>query len=115
MRDGTEIWVSVGEETDIPLQGARIVRSPVGDVAVFRTAPGCVFATENRCPHKGGPLSEGIVHGESVTCPLHGWVINLRTGLAEGADSGCVPTVPARVEDGKVLLDIAKLGAREAA
>ena len=78
-------------------------------------APGCVFATENRCPHKGGPLSEGIVHGESVTCPLHGWVINLRTGLAEGADSGCVPTVPARVEDGKVLLDIAKLGAREAA
>lgn len=108
-------WVAVGTESDIPLQGARVVRTPAGEVAVFRTAPGCVLATGNTCPHKGGPLSEGIVHGEFVTCPLHNWVINLRTGLAEGADSGCVPTIPARIENGQVLLDVAGLGAREAA
>lgn len=108
-------WIVIGEETDIPLRGARTVRSPAGEVAVFRTAPGCVFATGNVCPHKGGPLSEGIVHGESVTCPLHNWVINLRTGCAEGADSGCVPTIPVRIENGKILLDVSALGAREAA
>ena len=63
---------------------------------MFRTADDRVFAIEDHCPHKGGPLSQGIVHGASVTCPLHNWVISLETGKALGADEGCVRTIPSR-------------------
>jgi nitrite reductase (NADH) small subunit len=81
------------------------VKTAQGCVAVFRTADDQVFATSDRCPHKGGPLSEGIVHGHAVTCPLHNWVFSLETGLAEGADEGAIATYPARVESGRILLD----------
>jgi nitrite reductase (NADH) small subunit len=96
--------VDVGAVDDIPVRGSRVVRSPYGDIAVFRTAGGQVFAMRDRCAHKGGPLSQGIVHGELVTCPLHNWVFSLATGEAQGADKGCVKTVPVRIEKGRVLI-----------
>lgn len=75
-------WIAIGDINDIPLRGARCVRTPTGKIAVFRTAHDEVFAIEDHCPHKGGPLSQGIVHGTAVTCPLHNWVISLETGKA---------------------------------
>ncbi|MEM6890086.1 MAG: nitrite reductase small subunit NirD [Pseudomonadota bacterium] len=107
-------WVDIGALEDIPLRGARKVKTPVGCVAVFRTDETTVFATANSCPHKGGPLFEGIVHGQKVTCPLHNWVFDLETGLAQGSDEGRIPTYPAKVEAGRVLIDATVLGQRAA-
>jgi nitrite reductase [NAD(P)H], small subunit len=101
------VWVDVGALDDIPVRGARVVKTAAGCVAIFRTADNVVHALEDRCPHKGGPLSQGIVHGSSVTCPLHNWVISLSTGEAQGADKGTVRTLPLRVEAGRLLLDFA--------
>ena len=97
--------IDIAALDDIPPQGARVVRTPHGCVAIFRTADDRVFALDDRCPHKGGPLSEGIVHGTSVTCPLHNWVFDMATGQAQGADSGFVGTHPVRVENGRIWLD----------
>ena len=97
--------IDIAALDDIPPQGARVVRTPHGCVAVFRTADDRVFALDDRCPHKGGPLSEGIVHGTSVTCPLHNWVFDMNTGSAQGADQGTVRTYPIRVQQGRVLID----------
>jgi nitrite reductase (NADH) small subunit len=97
-------WLKVGSIDDVPVRGARVVKSPFGCIAVFRTAADEVFAIDDKCPHKGGPLSQGIVHGQSVTCPLHNWVISLKTGEAQGADSGRVKTIPAKLENGGVWL-----------
>ena len=108
-------WIDIGALEDIPTRGARVVKTALGCVAIFRTGEDEVFALEDRCPHKGGPLSEGIVHGASVTCPLHNWVFSLETGLAQGADEGSVPTYPARVDQGRILLDAAQLANRSAA
>ena len=99
-------WVAVGRLEDIPRQGARVVATAQGDIALFRTVDDEVFALPDRCPHKGGPLSQGIVHGRSVTCPLHNWVIELATGEAVAPDHGCVRRIGVRVEDGRVLLDL---------
>ena len=98
-------WIDIGHIDDIPLRGARIVKTPLGCVALFRTAEAEVFAASDRCPHKGGPLSEGIVHGQSVTCPLHNWVFDLNTGQAQGADEGQIATYPVRLEGARILLD----------
>ncbi len=108
-------WIDIAPLTDIPKRGARMVKTAEGCVAVFRTANDEVFALDNACPHKAGPLAEGIVHGKAVTCPLHNWVISLETGEAQGADEGRVATYPARVEDGRILLDRSFLRARVAA
>jgi nitrite reductase (NADH) small subunit len=97
-------WVEIGRIEQIPRRGARCVNSPAGKIAVFRTAEDQVFALENRCPHKGGPLSEGIVHGGAVTCPLHSWVFDLSTGEAQGADEGQVRTFPVSVVDGRIFM-----------
>ncbi len=91
-------WAAIGRLDDIPRRGARCVNSPLGRIAVFRTMDDKVYATEDRCPHKGGPLSQGIVHGGSVTCPLHSQVIALDTGLVQGPDEGRVRTFPVRVD-----------------
>ena len=91
-------WIAIGTLSDIPQRGARCVDTPSGKIAVFRTAEDRVFAIDDHCPHKGGPLSQGIVHGAAVTCPLHNWVISLETGKALGADEGCVRTIPVKVE-----------------
>lgn len=107
--------IDIAALDDIPAQGARVVRTPRGCVAIFRTATDEVFALDDRCPHKGGPLSEGIVHGASVTCPLHNWVFDMATGRAQGADEGRVATYPVRVEGGRILLDADSLGRRSAA
>ena len=109
------LWIDIGALEDIPRRGARTVRTAQGCVAVFRTQDDRVFALDDRCPHKGGPLSDGIVHGAAVTCPLHNWVISLETGLAQGADSGSVATFPARVDGGRVFLDSARMAARRVA
>ncbi|MDF1792680.1 MAG: nitrite reductase small subunit NirD [Thalassobaculaceae bacterium] len=98
-------WIDIGSLDDVPVRGSRVIRSAIGCVAVFRTAADEVFALEDRCPHKGGPLSDGIVHGRSVTCPLHNMVISLETGLAQGADEGEVKTFKVRVEGGRLLVD----------
>jgi nitrite reductase (NADH) small subunit len=108
-------WVDIGPLDAIPMQGARVVKTARGCVAVFRTATNEAFAINDRCPHKGGPLSQGIVHGNTVTCPLHNWVINLATGEAQGADKGKVRTIAIRVEEGRILLDTSALTARRAA
>jgi nitrite reductase (NADH) small subunit len=97
-------WVEIGSIEQIPRRGARCVNTPAGKIAVFRTAEDQVFALENRCPHKGGPLSEGIVHGGAVTCPLHNWVFDLATGEAQGADEGQVRTFPVSVVDGRIFM-----------
>ncbi|WP_137390665.1 nitrite reductase small subunit NirD [Rhodoligotrophos defluvii] len=95
-------WFDVGMLEDIPRRGARCVITPLGRIGVFRTADDRVFAIEDHCPHRGGPLSQGIVHGASVTCPLHNWVISLETGEVQGADQGSVNTIPVRVENGRI-------------
>ena len=102
-------WTDIGAIDDIPERGARVVKTHMGCVAVFRTIDNEVFAIDDACPHKGGPLSEGIVHGRSVTCPLHNMVLRLDTGQAQGADTGSVGTYPVRVEAGRILLDTEKL------
>jgi nitrite reductase (NADH) small subunit len=99
-------WIDVGAVTDVPLRGARRVPTPQGAVAVFRTGDGKVFALRDLCPHKAGPLSQGIVHGHAVACPLHNWTIDLATGEPTGADrgKGCTPVVPLQIRDGRILL-----------
>jgi nitrite reductase [NAD(P)H] small subunit len=101
-------WIDVCAAEDIPRQGARVIETRNGPVAVFRTVDDAIFALYDRCPHKGGPLSQGIVHGHAVTCPLHNWVINLASGEARGPDEGCTGSVPVEVTDGRVRL---RLGA----
>ncbi|WP_299412285.1 nitrite reductase small subunit NirD [uncultured Sulfitobacter sp.] len=105
-------WMDIAALDEVPQRGARVVKTAGGCVAVFRTAQDEVYALNNSCPHKGGPLSEGIVHGASVTCPLHNWVFSLESGEAQGADSGRVETYPARVENGRILLDRSVIAAQ---
>jgi nitrite reductase (NADH) small subunit len=107
-------WYEIGSLDDIPRRGARCVMSPDGRIAVFRTADDRVFATEDRCPHRGGPLSQGIVHGAAVTCPLHGMVLSLESGEALGADEGRVRTIPVRIEGGRLLIQLAARRVRAA-
>jgi nitrite reductase (NADH) small subunit len=107
-------WVSIGSLSAIPRRGARCVVTPRGKVAVFRTADDQVFAIDDHCPHKGGPLSQGIVHGAAVTCPLHNWVISLETGKALGADEGAVRTIPVRIEGERLFIALEALASRAA-
>ncbi len=99
-------WVEIGSLDDIPHLGARVVRTPQGDIAVFRTLDDQVFALRDACPHKGGPLSQGIVHDHRVTCPLHNWKIELASGEAVAPDEGCAGRYPVRVENGRVSLNL---------
>jgi len=99
-------WKKICLVTDIPVLGARSVARPQGmDVAVFRTEANEVFALLDRCPHKGGPLSQGLVFGKSVACPLHNWSIGLDDGCAKAPDEGCTPRFQVKVEHGMVYLD----------
>jgi len=99
-------WKDVGTVGEIPRMGARVVATPRGDVAVFRTAGDQIFALDDKCPHKGGPLSQGIVHGVAVTCPLHNWVIDLDSGEAAAPDEGCVRTIPVRRDGDRIFLKL---------
>ncbi|ATE64614.1 nitrite reductase small subunit NirD [Rhizorhabdus dicambivorans] len=98
-------WLDVGALVEIPLRGARTIKTAGSDeIAIFRTAGNKLYALVNRCPHKQGHLSQGIVHGEAVTCPLHNWRISLVSGEALGEDEGCVPTIPVRIDAGRILI-----------
>ena len=103
-------WKTICRVDDIPRLGARRVRRPAGgDVAVFRTDDDRVFALLDRCPHKGGPLSQGIVFGEHVACPLHNWAISLEDGQARAPDVGCATRFAVRVVDSVVSLSAGEL------
>jgi len=103
-------WKSICAVTDIPVLGARRVeRARGGAIAIFRNTEDKVFALLDRCPHKGGPLSQGIVFGESVACPLHNWTIGLADGCAKAPDVGCTQRFAVKVEDSQVMLDTDEL------
>jgi nitrite reductase (NADH) small subunit len=99
-------WIKIGTLSDIPRLGARTVETTQGQVAVFRTKDDAVFALFNKCPHKGGPLSEGIVSGKVVVCPLHSWTIDLESGEATAPDEGCTRPVPAKLVNGDLYLQL---------
>jgi nitrite reductase (NADH) small subunit len=106
------VWLDVCALEEIPLRGARRIGSAPRPIAIFRTGDDEVYALVDRCPHKKGPLSMGIVHGSSVTCPLHGMEIDLATGEPMGADAGkgCAPRIEVRLERGRILIDAGALG-----
>ena len=106
-------WLQVCSLDDIPRLGSRVIQSPAGNIAVFRNNDNEVFALNDRCPHKGGPLSQGIVFDRRVTCPLHNWVISLETGDATGPDVGCTQRYDICVEDGTVYIALPDDGAVE--
>lgn len=99
-------WIEVGTLNDIPKLGARIVSRTEGDIAVFRTAEDEIFALRDKCPHKGGQLSQGIVVGKRVACPLHDWKIGLENGVAAAPDEGCAASFPIKMEGEKIMLSL---------
>ena len=99
-------WTEIAPVEAIAPLSARTVKTKHGEIAIFHAGDGNFYALNNTCPHKGGPLSEGIVHDCRVTCPLHNWVLDLRTGEATGADEGRTETFEVKVEDGKVWLKV---------
>jgi len=104
-------WKPICRVDDIPVLGARRVNRSAGHpVAIFRNAEDKVFALLDRCPHKGGPLSQGIVFGDSVACPLHNWTIGLADGCAKAPDAGCTQRFAVKLDDqGQVFLDAEEL------
>ena len=109
MKDDKQIdWFDLGKVSDIPKRGSRRVTLAGTRIGVFRTQADEVFALEDKCPHLGGPLSEGIVHGNCVTCPLHNWIIDLQGGTAQGADSGSVKSYPVNVSNKRIYLGVEK-------
>jgi len=105
-------WKAVCKVADIPVLGARVVhRAAQPDVAIFRNSEDKIFALLDRCPHKGGPLSQGIVFGERVACPLHNVNVELHSGCAVAPDEGCTQKFSVKVEDGQVYLDAEELNA----
>lgn len=112
----TKQWKLICKVDDIPVLGARVVqRGPawqeLSNVAIFRNGEDRIFALLDRCPHKGGPLSQGIVFGEKVACPLHNWNIELSSGCVSAPDVGCAKAYSVMVEDGKIYLDVDELNA----
>jgi len=99
-------WVEIGKIDDIPKLGARVVKYSEGDIAIFRAMDDSIFALRDECPHKQGPLSQGIVHGHTVTCPLHNWKIKLESGEAVAPDEGCTGVYKTKIEDGIIYLAI---------
>ena len=106
----TNEWTPICQVQDIPVLGARrVARSQGAAVALFRAADDHVFALLDRCPHKGGPLSQGIVFGHHVACPLHNWTIGLADGCARAPDEGCTTPFAVQVNNGEVSLDAQQL------
>ena len=99
-------WIKVCALDEIAPQGSRVVASSQGDIAIFRTADGSVFGLHDKCPHKGGPLSQGIVAGKVVTCPMHSWKIQLENGMAVAPDKGCSKSFAVKLEGGEVWLKL---------
>ncbi|HGN0502694.1 TPA: nitrite reductase small subunit NirD [Pseudomonas aeruginosa] len=99
-------WLDICALDEINPLGSRVVAGPKGDIAIFRAADDQVFALDDRCPHKGGPLSQGLIYGKRVACPLHNWQVELESGEAVAPDQGCAHRHPVRVENGRVLLGL---------
>jgi nitrite reductase (NADH) small subunit len=99
-------WIEIAALDEIPRLGARVIKTDTVEIAIFRTSGDTVFALKDECPHKKGPLSQGIVHDNTVTCPLHNWKIDLASGEARGPDEGCTRTYPVKVENGRVFLGL---------
>ncbi len=99
-------WLEIANLEDIPKLGARVVKTDEVEIAVFRTRNDEVFALKDECPHRKGPLSQGIVHDTTVTCPLHNWKIDLASGQAKSPDEGCSRSYPVRVENGRIFLGL---------
>ncbi len=99
-------WIEVIALEAIPQLGSRVIKTEASNIAIFRTADDRVFAMKDACPHKQGPLSQGIVHGTTVTCPLHNWKIDLASGEAQGPDEGCTNVYPVKIEDGVVYISL---------
>jgi nitrite reductase (NADH) small subunit len=99
-------WLEIANLEDIPKLGARVVKTDTVEIAVFRTRNDEVFALKDECPHRKGPLSQGIVHDTTVTCPLHNWKIDLASGQAKAPDEGCSRSYPVRVENGRIFLGL---------
>jgi len=99
-------WYNLGPVSDIPMRGARRVVINEQPIGLFRTATDQVYAIEDQCPHRNGPLSQGIVHDNCVTCPLHNWVISLKDGTAQGADDGSVTVYPVDIKDGTLRIGV---------
>lgn len=99
-----ENWVKVCSLEEIPAMGSRVVKGPACDIALFRDGGGQVYALRDQCPHRGGPISQGIVSRGRVTCPLHGMNIGLADGKAALPDEGCVETYPVRINEGMIFL-----------
>ena len=99
-------WTEVGPLVDIPKKGSRVLVTAEGDVAVFRTSGDQIFALFDQCPHKKGPLSQGIVYDNRVACPLHNWVIDMNSGEATGPDEGCTRTFETKIENGAVCISL---------
>jgi len=97
-------WIDAGPVDAIPSPGARQLRTAQGNIALVRTGSGAVYAIADACPHKGGPLSQGMVFGERVQCPMHGLVIELANGAAVAPDSGAAATYPVRIEGGRIYV-----------
>jgi nitrite reductase (NADH) small subunit len=97
-------WITIGTIEDIPKLGSRVVATADGDIAVFRTSDDQIFALRDHCPHKGGPLSQGMVYGNKVACPLHNWSIDLETGEAVAPDKGCSHHYPVKVDSGVIAI-----------
>ncbi|MBI3677175.1 MAG: nitrite reductase small subunit NirD [Proteobacteria bacterium] len=104
-------WIALGWLRDVPARGARRIVTADGPMAIFRTSDDRVFAVEDRCPHKGGPLSQGIVHDSAVTCPLHGWVIDLEKAAARDPDNGCIKSFAVRISAGVVEILLPRIKA----
>ncbi|MBI3150200.1 MAG: nitrite reductase small subunit NirD [Betaproteobacteria bacterium] len=99
-------WLKICPLEDIPRLGARVVRTAQGDVAVFRNAEDELFALADQCPHRGGPLSQGIVFDRRVSCALHGLTLNLDSGAAQAPDDGCAKKYRVRLDKGVVFLNL---------
>ncbi len=107
MKPATAVtWTRICRVDEIPQLGARVVKSAHGNIAVFRNGEDEVFALLDKCPHKGGPLSQGIVFGRKVACPLHGWNIGLDDGAAVAPDHGCTRSFAVKLVDGAVFIGL---------
>ncbi len=99
-------WIEIAPLTSIPLRSARVITTTEGDIAIFRTGDDQLFALADRCPHKGGPLSQGMIHDHKVTCPLHNWNIDLESGEAIAPDQGCAGRYEVKLKNGMVMLQL---------
>jgi nitrite reductase (NADH) small subunit len=97
-------WKKIIRLDQIPILGSRVVKIDTVNIAIFRGKNDTIYAIKDACPHKQGPLSQGIMHGDSVTCPLHNWKISLTTGKALGANEGCTHIYNTKVENGEIFL-----------